>query len=288
MEFPPDPGLVAVLESFGVRPEQLLGHGGEAWVYALDEERVIRVLHAGNSVGRVAVTHALVATLAASGPPFALPELLDAGVVDERYFSIERRLPGRTVMDELAHTDDRAALVEAYLDASSRLGDLALDEYAWWGDLLEEPPIRADTWPDYLTAKLEDSLARAGSDFRGIDVGAIAAEMPAANHRTFVHLDAFPGNVLAVGSRVTAVIDIGVTALIGDRRLDPLASATYLTPEITPTSEPRDRDVARSWLHNAGLLEYLDAAERWLAAYWASATDDISLHAWCRSVLLGQ
>lgn len=43
--FPPDAGLVTVLDAFTVRPGALLGHGGEAWVYALDHDRVLRVLH---------------------------------------------------------------------------------------------------------------------------------------------------------------------------------------------------------------------------------------------------
>jgi hypothetical protein len=47
VEFPRDPGLIAVLQELGIGPQARLGRGGEAWVYALDEERVVRVLHQG-------------------------------------------------------------------------------------------------------------------------------------------------------------------------------------------------------------------------------------------------
>jgi hypothetical protein len=52
--------------------------------------------------------------------------------------------------------------------------------------------------------------------------------------KSFVHLDAFAGNMLAEGSVVSAVTDFGVTAEAGDARLDPLTAPVYLSaPEIT-------------------------------------------------------
>src|SRR5438445_7074186 len=45
--FPADEGLGHVLAAFGVGYDALLGHGGEAWAYALDDDRVIRVLRDG-------------------------------------------------------------------------------------------------------------------------------------------------------------------------------------------------------------------------------------------------
>lgn len=48
MSFPADRGLAEVLVALGVRPQAFLGHGGEAWVYALDADRVVRVLHEGD------------------------------------------------------------------------------------------------------------------------------------------------------------------------------------------------------------------------------------------------
>ena len=52
--------------------------------------------------------------------------------------------------------------------------------------------------------------------------------------KSFVHLDAFAGNMLAEGSVVSAVTGFGVTAEAGDARLDPLTAPVYLSaPEIT-------------------------------------------------------
>jgi hypothetical protein len=287
MQFPPDNGLVEVLTAFNVGPDALLGHGGEAWVYALDEERVLRVLHAGAARDKVLASAALAATLMRGHPPFALPELIDIGEIGGRVYAIEKRLQGRPVLEELGRTDDRAGLIEGYLDCSNRLGDLHLDDAPWWGDLIQRPPVRSNSWHGYLLDKAQRSLQTAGPDFAIIDAGRLADDLPVTTQRSFVHLDAFPGNMLAVGSTITAVIDLGATTVAGDRRIDPLASAIYLTPNITPTATDRDRDVASAWLRNAGLANLVDPARRWLAAYWSFATDDLPLHQWCKSVLLG-
>ena len=76
VDFPSDPRLVAVALRFGVAPNALLGHGGEAWVYALDDERVLRVLHDGGGKADVLRRLALVEELALSQPVCRLPEVL--------------------------------------------------------------------------------------------------------------------------------------------------------------------------------------------------------------------
>ena len=102
-----------------------------------------------------------------------------------------------------------------------------------------------------------------------------------------MHLDAFTGNMLTDGTRITAVLDIGPTSVAGDRRLDPLSAAVYLaSPDITPVATPADVDVAMSWLHAAGLDQWFEPARRWLAAFWSFAVDDPRVLRFCRAVLL--
>ena len=289
--FPEDAGLVRVLTTFGVAPGDLLGHGGEAWVYALDDARVLRVLHDGGRPDDIVNRQRLVDELACAQPAFELPEVIDIGGVGERVYAIERRLAGRSVMDELRSAEldaaGRARLVEAHLDAAAALGDLHLEPRPEFGDLLADPAVTAPTWHDYLETKVETNLGRSTPEFHAIDASALARDLPAADASAFVHLDAFAGNMLTDGVRITAVLDVGPTSAIGDRRLDPLAAAVYLAaPAITPPATPADVDVAMSWLANVGLRDLYEPARRWLAAYWSFAIDDAHLHAWCRSVLL--
>ncbi|HEX7167638.1 MAG TPA: phosphotransferase [Acidimicrobiales bacterium] len=291
VDYPADAGLRAVLRSLGVPPGALLGHGGEAWVYALDGERVARVLHEGTTLAGAGIAdrQALVDELALRGAPFALPQVLDVREVEGRVVVTERRLPGRSVLELLAHAEghERDLLVEAYLDAAAALGALHLEPRPWWGELIGRAPLRAPAWPGYLERRAEASLAAAGGGFARVDAGALADALPDASAPAFVHLDAFAGNVLAAGSTITAVIDVGVTSVVGDARLDPVSAVVYLSSaEITPVATPRDVDVAEAWLRAAGLDALLEPARRWLAAYWAFAADDVTLHRWCRSTLL--
>jgi aminoglycoside phosphotransferase (APT) family kinase protein len=110
--------------------------------------------------------------------------------------------------------------------------------------------------------------------------------LPEPDAPAFVHLDAFPGNMLVDDGQIAAVIDFGSVSLAGDRRLDPLAAVAYLTPDITPVATDADREVGREWLAERGLILLYAAARRWIAAYWSAARTDVRLHAWCRSVLL--
>jgi hypothetical protein len=290
LEFPHDEGLVAVLRQFGRAPHDLLGHGGEAWVYALDEERVLRVLHDGGTPTDVTRRVALVEALSRSKPPYLLPEVLELGAFEERTYAIERRLPGRPVTEELGHLEGvaRARLIEAYLETSASLGDLCLPSHAGYGELIGDDPIVAPTWRGYLHERAARNLAGSTPDLQRVNPEGIADGLPDTSTPSFVHLDAFAGNLLTDNLAITAVLDIGSSSLAGDRRLDPIASTVYLSdPHVTPTATARDVEVAESWLRSNGLGDWLEPGRRWLAAYWSFAINDPKLIAWCRHVLLG-
>lgn len=283
-----DADLLAFLAQVGADPSALLGEGGEAQVFALDDERVLRVLRPGGQLEVLKARDALVGELRRGAVPFALPEVLEAGVVNERAFAIERRLRGNDIRTELATLDraGRDQLVVAHLDAVAGLGDLHLDERPWFGDLMGAEPVRCATWSEWLHERVAISLDRAPG-FGHLDAASIADALPGDAAGDFMHLDAFVGNMLAVGTEVTAVIDIGLTSARGDRRLDVLSAVVYLcADEITPIADEDDRRVARQWLADAGLGDLYEPARRWMAAYWAWAVDDPDLHHWCRRVLL--
>jgi aminoglycoside phosphotransferase (APT) family kinase protein len=286
-----DPGLAVVLRRFAVQASDLLGHGGEARVYALGSDRVLRVLHPGGRAVDMTRRQELVGRLGRSQPPFALPDILEVGRVGGRVYVIERRLPGISVQEALesCRPEDRGPLVEAHLEAAAALGDLALERRRTFGDLIRDDAITSPTWRGYLEQRAAASLSRSTSELRLVDPTELAADLPEPVEPAFVHLDVFAGNMLTDGRRITAVIDVGYTSLAGDRRLDPLAAAVYLTsPEITPSATAADIEVAMRWLDTAGLDRWFEPARRWLAAYWSFAVGDGSLLRWCTRVLLGR
>ena len=91
----------AIFASFGVGPEAFLGRGGEAAVYALDGERVLRVQHPGTDTDQLTRTDALLHDLMTSAVPFRLPEILEIGEIGGRTYAVERRLPGRSLLEQL-------------------------------------------------------------------------------------------------------------------------------------------------------------------------------------------
>lgn len=288
--FPDDPGLIAVALRFDVAPHDLLGHGGEAWVYALDDERVLRVLHRGGEVADVLRRSALVAELVRAPAAYRFPEVLDVGECEGRAYAIERRLPGRSMLSELGSLQGaaRRRLIEAYLDASASLGDLRLPAHDGFGELIASDAIVAPTWRSYLMERAARNLSSSTPELRDVDPGPIVDGLPEATSAAFVHLDAFAGNFLTDGVRITAVLDVGASSLAGDRRIDPIASAVYLSDlHVTPTATPDDVRVARAWLRSAQLDQWFEPVRRWLAAYWSFEVHDPNVIAWCSEVLLG-
>ena len=281
--------IVGVLSKVGADPDDVLGHGGEAWVFALGTDRVVRVLHLGGRVEEIHRRQELVNELAKSRPSYLLPEVLEVGQAGSRVYVIERRLPGRSLRDVLGSLDGptRPRLIETYLETVASLGDLHLEPRGGFGDLIAKDAIIRPTWRAYMTDRAATNLAGSLPEFRSIDAQALADALPEPDAASFVHLDAYVGNVLTDGLRITAVIDIGVSSVAGDRRLDPLAAVVdLLSPQITPMATTADVDVAMSWLRNAGLADCLEPAGRWFAAFWSFAVGDANVMSWCRMMLL--
>jgi hypothetical protein len=182
--------ISAVLAAFGVGTEALLGRGGEAAVYALDGERVSRVLHPGGDVDQLSRTQGLLRDLVASAVSFRIPEIQEIGEIGGRAYAIERRLPGRSLVDVLTRGEkaEKDELIEVYLDAAWALGDLRPDGWACYGELAAREPLRAETWREFLAVRADRSLAIAGHPLDEMDGAGLAVDLPEADRADFVHL----------------------------------------------------------------------------------------------------
>lgn len=280
----------AVLAALGIDESAFLGRGGEARVFALDAERVVRLPHPGSPTLALEERRRLFDALPTMGD-VALPQVLDHLDIGGRTVVVERRLPGRTALDVLAEPGtDRDTLIRDYLDVAARIADLPCPT-STFGELFETRAIAAPTFEGWAVARLEASHALAG-DLACFDPARLTADLLAAlpepdPPRPFlVHLDAFLGNMLADNDRITALLDFGPTTIGGVPHLDPVVAVAYLAPEITPTAIDDDRATARAWAADRGLRAALAPAERWMAAYWSAIHDDHHLRRWCRRVLI--
>jgi hypothetical protein len=280
MRFAEDPALARVLEDYGVAPSAQLGSGAEASVYALDAERVLRVHRLGPTGATIARRATLLEQLAKSAPglPFAIPQVLARACVHERWVTIEPRLPGRSLAEVLNELEGRArhTLIENYLDVGQRLAEIRLPQ-SFYGDLLVDDAIQTASFRQYLERRARRSLDTAGELFHHVDPARLAEALPEATEPAFIYLDAHPSNLLVDAGRISAVVDFGGAAILGDQRFGTVVPATALTD--------RDQPLAQAWLRERNLSELYQPTRNWMAAFWSFARDDVFLFEWCQSVL---
>lgn len=228
-----------VLRHLGVGRSTWLGGGGEADVYQVDDNRVVRVWLGTPHVDLNALAQ-LYETLGRAGLPFATPEWLEVGAVAGIPYAVERRYRGVPLLGLLPGlgVQNRRRALRSYLDAACVLGrdvDLA---WPWFGELLAVEPVRSESWAEFLRARAAASVRLAGerlrADVPGLDDrfatwSAALDGLPPLTRGRLVHGDFFPGNVI-LGSdlSVSAVVDFGLTAVSGDPLLDIAGALGYL------------------------------------------------------------
>lgn len=285
----------AVLARFGVGPADRLGGGGEAEVYALDAERVLRVHKNPGAAAYVRRVGALYDELDRTAVPYALPTVIEVDEDDQGSWSIEVRLPGRS-MDGLVTVvggRDRETMLRSYVDGAAAFGRLGRPR-GWrggCGELFTDADLRADTWGDLLAARLGLQLeeGRASLVGAGIDVDLVRerilaeARAETAVEPTIVHGDYFPGNVL-IGDdhEVSAVIDLGWLTVVGDPTHDVRTAVAFI--DVRPWRRPGDAEVLldAATAHLGADAEAMIArTRRYEQARFAFVAEDEHLHRWC-------
>ncbi len=266
----------------------LLGAGGEARVYALDDARVVRILRAGAALADAEQRASLMAEIqtGARHLTFQVPSVDSVQAWNGRVFSVEPRLSGQPVSQRLGSVSgtERTDLLLNYLNVVGQIRTISIDRPSY-GPLLGGAELHKREWRSFLRARLERSLASCPTDLRPAVAAMRDIDLPVPSQAALVHMDYFPGNVLSQGSSVTAVLDFGPSTIFGDPRMDAWSAVAYLDTEISPDATEADRKLAMGWLAKHNLTPHYPDAKRWLAAYWSFAADDQALMSWCRRIL---
>ena len=258
-----------------------LGRGGEADVYAIADDRVLRLCKPDASQAGFDARLDLLERMDGACGGVCVPRVLEHGRVEGQLFTIETRLGGVPMSQALGAATDRRALVRDYMEVAARLGEG--QEARPFGEIGREDPIRADRLRDYMERRVKASMAAGGV---GLDGEALAAPFEEPEQPGIVHLDYFPGNVMADGNRVTGVLDFGYSTIVGDPRFTPVLAAIYLSNRISPPAGAEDRAIAMEWLAERNLTSLVVPLRRWIAAYWSFCReDDPKLAAEIRHVL---
>ena len=253
-------GDLHLLEQLNAAHAPLLGVGAEASVYALNDEQVLRIYktHALATLPQLERLQAFYASLTADHAPFAVPHIFTVHQTHGRLYSIDRRFPSTDFDTHLGHLKgaarERALL--SYIHAAEHIHTLH-KPFNYFGEILAESPIRAETWPDYLRKRLHADYDRAKDIFDQHipDMAAIMdfvdteVELVADTARALlVHCDYYPQNALADNNgTIQAVADFNDLAVAGDPRLD-LASAMFYFFQKFGNTQPQDTVFLRDYV----------------------------------------
>ncbi|MFT4296756.1 MAG: aminoglycoside phosphotransferase family protein [Micropruina sp.] len=272
------PDEAAILASFGVEASALLGSGGEARVFALDDDRVLRIQAPGDAPPDRELAD-LLESWAGIDLGFGLPRVLSQDRLGSQNYSIERRLPGVPLAQWLAETSDpkrRRTGLLSLLDAAGRLRELPLPRTGF-GRVLGDPD-EFGSLTELLAAQIEIGLrysdgllAAAVPDLDG-QVSRLLDRLGArVVEPAYCHADLAPANVMAdADGRVTAVLDFSVHALAADPVLDQVGAVAFLETTPYPGNGADAAWLQRELIGRLGADAWLvDAYRRFYALYYA-------------------
>ena len=230
--------LAVVLRHLQIESADLVGRGMTSSLYDIGGGRVLKIHNGPQEQGYLPRLQRFSERLQRYSFPFAVPLVYEYGAVDDVHFHVERRLPGQDmaqVFPRLTSRERRSAL-SSLLDVLPALHAVQLPQYPYGEPLNVWEEITADTWPGYLQARIEATLAHSYADLQEDlpEVDRIVdefycqlGELPARPPNCLVHGDYFLGNVLSDERGIlTAVVDFSPLTLIGDPLID-LAGAYY-------------------------------------------------------------
>ncbi len=273
-----DPGAAEVLAAYGVGRDQLIGSGGESEVYALDEERVLR-LYRGRpeaAAGPAAQLRGLYDSWSATDIGIEVPRILDSGERAGQVFTVDRRFSGRTFSGWLrdADSEPRRAALLSYLDAIARLPQLPspLPGFARLVGLGAPQQFRslAELLHAMLAGPTQRSRDRLSADLP--EVAAVWERLHAEiAHRevapALVHGDVCPPNMYVSLDPsghpvVTGIGDFSPHTMNADPLIDLTGAVAFLELEQYPEAAA---DAA--WLTTVAVARWGPQVSHWIAVY---------------------
>jgi putative membrane protein len=300
----------AVLAELGVDRERFLGEGGESQVFALDEQRVLRLYRPGHESASSPVVDQLRAlygfwdrVLPPEARRLQLPLVLDVGVTQGRAWTVDRRFAGTSLADWLPTADvaARRVALAGLLDAAEDVSRLPLPVPGFARLVGDGAPQTYGSLVELLSAMLAGPTSRSRDDLAR-DVPDVARTWDRLQRDltqrvvspTLVHGDlCAPNAYLSVVDgqpRVTGVGDFSPHTLQSDPLMDLTGAVTFL--ELLAYDEA----VADSeWLlglavqrHGPDVARWIGVYRRYFGFYFSDTAEaDPRTYAWCLRQLEG-
>jgi hypothetical protein len=220
-----------VLKELKVNNPELLGKGGEGYVFSYKNDLVIKIYDNADKKYLKSL-QSFQSFLTTKYLPFTTPLIIKIDKSEETYYTIEKRLTGVLMEEKFPSVSekDKYTMLNSYYEALKALNSIELLELPFGSIVDVSHEINDETWPGFLIKMLDYKLKKTG-DRVAHDVinfeykvkllsGIIKKELN-INKKYLVHADYFVNQVLVnENNEISAVLDISSHAVIGDPRLD--------------------------------------------------------------------
>lgn len=282
----------AVLQKFSLNEADMLGQGGEGIVYALDEQRVLKICKAEAKIERLERKKDFYALLQGKDVAFDVPQVIEVASLGDVSYTIEKRIPGKSLTEVLKTADgsQRQALWESYVNMVGNIRHISYNA-PYFGEILAQTPLRTAEWPEFLISRASQEL-HVSASVLSTDVPELDKKLYEWQQRvrsqlkvvqaSLVHGDFCPDNTMAANDRLTAVIDFGGLTLVGDWRLDIAGSLVFLDLMSTVTQDDIHHVSNLIAERYPEVMEVLDTYRVYYSLRFSDAYDyDHKLYAWC-------
>ena len=230
--------LEEVLRHLKIQTASFVGRGMTSSLYDIGGGRVLKVHNEPQPQEYLPRLRRFSEQLQSFSLPFAVPHIYEYGEVGEIHYHVEKRLPGQDFAELFPRltAGERRRAIASYLEGLPHLHAVHMPQLPFGEPLNPQEDITSQTWPGYLQARVEATLARSYADLKEdlpcVDriVDGFFREvnaLPPRPPKCLVHGDYFPGNVLSDERGIlTAVVDFSALTMVGDPLMD-LAGAYY-------------------------------------------------------------
>jgi putative membrane protein len=288
-----------ILAMFGIGRDQLLGSGGESEVFALDEQRVLRLYRQPHlaSDRTVDQLRGLFGTWERVDVGLEVPKIIDVGQRNGRFFTVDRRFSGQCMSPWLPHAnlDERRQALTSFLDATERLHRLPSPVPGFARLVGERAPLRfgslGELAHNMLAERVETSRAQLEQDVP--TVGQVWSRLHADLAQrvvtpALVHGDVCPPNtyIALQGERweVTGIGDFSPHTVNGDPMMDVTGAVAFLELEPYPEAASDSAWLEALAVQRGGpeVSRWIDVYRRFYGFYFSDSSEfDPALYAWC-------
>jgi putative membrane protein len=295
-----DRGEAELLAAFGTSRDQLLGSGGESEVFAIDEQRVLRLYRRQHDPSDQTVEHVrqLLAGWEDVEVGLEVPRILSVGQRDGRFFTVDRRFSGRCMSPWLAQaeTAERRRTLGSYLDAATRIQHLPSPIPGFARLVGQGAPRQFSSLTELLHNMLEARVAASRGQLQQDvpDVATVWDRLHAdlaqrvVDTPGLVHGDVCPSNTYITsrsdGWVATGIGDFSPHTVCGDPMMDVVGAVAFL--ELEPYAEAAEDS---AWLEalavqggGSDVSHWMDVYRRFYGFYFSDAFAwDPVVYAWC-------